>query len=170
MSILLTDIENQLNSLLQELPNPSGISSSLSSIQQQYTSVLDDFKKYYVLHNQYPDLNEYTQMFSSIKGNLQTLNSNIFTLTNNIENSTQQQNKVMQQVNDDIKQEKLIHTMLLQKLNIVKSEINGSKVMSRNYTSMYNFQFFSNITMFLGIVVVGTVIYKVYKKRYLPNQ
>ena len=141
----------------------------LNNLSSTFLSVLDDFKKYYVLHNQYPDLNEYTQMFSSIKGNLQTLNSNIFTLTNNIENSTQQQNNVMQQVNDDINQEKLIHTMLQQKLNIVKNEINGTRIMSKNYTSMYNFQFFSNITMFLGIVIVGTVIYKVYKKRYLPN-
>lgn len=170
MSTISSNVQTQINNLIQNMPNPTSIKSDLNTLQEQYGPVLDDFKKYYVLHNQYPDLNEYTQMFSSIKGNLQTLNSKIFTLTNNIENSTQQQNNVMQQVNDDIKQEKLIHTMLQQKLNIVKNEINGTREMSKNYTSMYNFQFFSNITMFLGIVIVGTVIYKVYKKRYLPNQ
>jgi hypothetical protein len=170
MSSISSNVETQINSLIQNMPNPTSITSDLNTLQEQYGPVLDDFKKYYVLHNQYPDLNEYTQMFSSIKGNLQTLNSNIFTLTNNIENSTQQQNNVMKQVNEDIKQEKLIHTMLLQKLNIVKNEMNGAREMSKNYTSMYNLQFFSNITIFLGIVIVGTVIYKVYKKRYLPNQ
>lgn len=170
MSSISSNTETQINSLIQNMPNPSSIISDLNTLQEQYGPVLDDFKKYYVLHNQYPDLNEYTQMFSSIKGNLQSLNSNIFTLTNNIESSTQQQNQVMQQVNDDINKEKQIQTMLQEKLNLVKNEINGSREMTKNYTAMYNLQFFSNITMFLGIIILGVVIYKVYKKRYLPNK
>jgi hypothetical protein len=76
----------------------------------------------------------------------------------------------MQQVNEEIKEEKILYTALKQKLNMVKNEKNGAREMSKNYTAMYNFQFFSNMTMFLGIVTVGTVIYKIYKKRYLPNK
>jgi|Laugresubdmm15sn_1035100.scaffolds.fasta_scaffold23927_1 hypothetical protein len=169
MTTITPNTENQINSLIQDMPNPDNITNDLNTLKSKYAPILDDFKKYYVLHQQYPDLNEYNQMFSSIKGNLQGLNSDLFTLKNNIQNSSHQQNMVMQQVNKEIKKEKLLHTKLLKKLNLVNNEINGTKEMAENYTSMYNFQFFSNMTMFLGIVILGTVIYKVYKKRYLPN-
>ena len=165
MSILLTDIENQLNSLLQELPNPSGISSSLSSIQQQYTSVLDDFKKYYVLHYQYPDLNEYTQMFASVKGNLHNLNSQLFSQKNNVESGLQQLGQLMTQINDSINDEKNIQTELKQQLEIVKAENNGSTEMTKNYNTMYHLQYFSNTTMFFGILIVLYVTYKVFQKK-----
>jgi len=170
MSSIPSNTDLQINSLIQNMPDPNSITNDLNTLKSQYAPVLDDFKKYYVLHNQYPDLNEYTQMFSSIKGNLQSLNSNLFTLTNNIQSSSQKQNSVMQQVNEEIKEEKILYTALKQKLNMVKNEKNGAREMSKNYTAMYNFQFFSNMTMFLGIVILGTVIYKIYKKRYLPNK
>ena len=88
MSSLNSNVEIQVNKLKENMPDPNKISNDLNNLQQQYNPVLDDFKKYYVLHKQYPDLNEYTQMFSSIKGNLQSLSSNLFTLKKIFFNTT----------------------------------------------------------------------------------
>lgn len=159
----------QGKSLIQELPNPDNINNDLKTLKTKYGPILDDFKKYYVLNKQYPDINEYNQIYSSIKGNLQGINSDLFKLKNNIQNSSHKQNKVMKQVNEEIKEEKSLHIKLLHKLNMVNSEVNGTKEMAENYTSMYNFHFFSNMTMFLGIVLLITINFKVYKNRYLPN-
>lgn len=165
MTTYSSDIETQLNNLIQKLPSPTTLLNSLTSTQQQYPSVLDDFKKYYVLYNQYSNVDEYSQMFSRVKGNINKLNSDLFTDTGTIESSIQQLGQVMTQVNKDINQEKILQETLKNKLFILKSENNGATEMTRNYRTMYNLQFFSNITMFLGVILVIYMTHKVFKKR-----
>jgi predicted XRE-type DNA-binding protein len=166
MTTYSSDIETQLNNLIQKLPSPTTLLNSLTSIQEQYPSVLDDFKKYYVLYYRYSNVDEYSQMFfSRVKGNINKLNSDLFTDTATIENSIQQLGQVMAQVNKNINQEKIQQETLKNKLFILKSENNGSMEMTRNYRTMYNLQFFSNITMFLGVILVIYMTHKVFKKR-----
>ena len=88
------------------VPNPATISSKLISIQEQYAPILDDFIKYYVLYKQNPSSNEYTQMFSSIKGNLHKINSQLFTETNTIQTSIKDLNDIMTKMNSEIEEEK----------------------------------------------------------------
>jgi hypothetical protein len=164
MTTYQSPIEIELNNLIQQLPTPQYLSSSLTSTQDQYGSVLDDFKKYYILHKKYPDLSEYTQMYSSIKGNLHKLNSDLFADTANIENSIQQLGKLLTQANKDINDEKIMQELLKEKLAIIKSENNGATEMTKNYLTMYNMQYFANLTLFVGIIIISYVTYKVFKK------
>jgi hypothetical protein len=153
-----------MSNLLNNLSNPTSISDALTTIQQQYGPVLDDFKKYYVLYNQFPTYDEYSQMFASIKGNLQSLNASLFTETNNIDSSISLLNSIMTTLNATIQEEKNKNSSLKQKLQIVHSDINGATEMNNNYTMMYNLQYISNVTMILGILLVGSMIYNIKKK------
>jgi hypothetical protein len=147
------------------VPNPATISSKLISIQEQYAPILDDFIKYYVLYKQNPSSNEYTQMFSSIKGNLHKINSQLFTETNTIETSIKYLNDIMSKMNSEIEEEKKVNEILKHKIHDLKNEKNGASEMIDNYQTMYNLQYFTNCTMFLGIILIMTMLYFVYKKR-----
>lgn len=159
----MSSIEN-INNIEDQLPNPSLMLNNLNSISDQFHSILDDFKKYYVLYNT-NQTNENLQMFSSIKGNLQKINSQLFSETNNIESSTEKLNEILTQLNTRIEEAKMINIVLKEKLTIVESAKNGANEMSENYKVMYNLQYFSNFTMILGIFIAGVLTYKVFKKR-----
>jgi len=146
------------------LPNPATISSQLISIQEQYGPILDDFTKYYVLYKQNPSSNEYTQMFSSIKGNLHKINSQLFTVTNVIQTSITELNNVMTQLNSDIEEEKKANYILKNHIHDLNNEKNGASEMINNYQTMYNLQYFTNFTMFLGIILVVYMLRFVHKK------
>lgn len=147
------------------LPNPATISSQLISIQDQYGPILDDFTQYYVLFKQNPVSPEYSNMFSSIKGNLHKINSQLFTETNTIQTSIANLNNEMTQMNSDIEDEKKANEVLKQYIHDLKNEKNGATEMINNYQTMYNLQYFSNFTMFLGIILIMYMLHFVYKKR-----
>ena len=76
-----TTTNNQDN---QPLPDPNDMSDTLNTTSQQFSSLIDDFQKYYTLYNSSPDSNENTQMYAGIKSNIQNMNSKLFSETNNI--------------------------------------------------------------------------------------
>jgi peptidoglycan hydrolase CwlO-like protein len=154
-----------VNELNQDLPEPSSIFIQLTSLNQQFTSLLDDFKKYYILHNLTPQSNEYSQMFSIIKGNVQKIISHLFSETNSIESVIEKINTILMKLNTEIQEEKLKNTAFKQKLHIVKNTNSGASEMIKNYKTMYNLQYFSNFTMILGIFAAGIMTSKVFKKR-----
>jgi len=156
--------EIEMNEIKQNLPYPFPMASNLNSLNEQFYSVLDDFKKYYILHHSAPQSNEYAQLFASVKGNIQSINSQLFTQANNIESATQQANQILNQLNTDIQESKIINISLKQKLNLVESSKHGASEMSENYKIMYNLQYFSNFTMLLGIIISSVVTYNIFKK------
>ena len=53
--------KNILNDLHNSLPDPSTFKNNLITLNSQFPSMLDDFKKYYIFFNKNPDYNEYGQ-------------------------------------------------------------------------------------------------------------
>ena len=154
-----------INELKKTLPDPFFLGKNLNSINQQFKSILDDFKKYYILHNQNPQYNEYTQLFDSNKSNVHKIQSQLFSEMNSIELSVDKINQALNMINVEIEEEKLKNIFLKQKLNDVNSMRNGASEMSDNYKTMYNLQYFSNFTMFLGILIAAIMTYNVFKKK-----
>jgi hypothetical protein len=147
------------------LPNPETISSQLISIHEQDKAILDDFKKYYVLYKQNPSSNEYTQMFSSIKGNVHKIHSQLFTVTNAIQTGITDLNDLMRKLNIKIKEEKKENEILIIHLNKLNNENNGASEMIDNYQTMYNLQYFKNFTMILGIILLVLMLGFIHKKK-----
>ena len=71
--------------MMDELPKPEVFLSQINTLKEKLPAILDDFKKYYIFYNKNPEYSEYQQMFESIKGNLQGINSELFMTKNNIE-------------------------------------------------------------------------------------
>lgn len=147
------------------LPNPETISSQLITIHEQERAILDDFTKYYILYKQNPSSNEFTQMFSSIKGNVHKIHSQLFTVTNTIQTGITDLNDLMRELNTKIEEEKKANEILILNLNKLNNRNNGASEMVDNYQSMYNLQYFKNFTMILGIILLILILGFIHKKK-----
>jgi hypothetical protein len=78
----------------------------IEAYHQNDREILDEFKSNYVIYNQHPNIQEYSNVFSSIKSALSGLNKDLFILTNDVEQDISQLNTQNEQLTielDDLK-------------------------------------------------------------------
>ena len=158
----LEDILSKLN--IHDLAIPDSFREKIKILQQQLPSILDDFKKSYVLYNKNPEFDEYKNMFDNMKQNLEHLISEVFTTTNSNEASIEDINKKMKILNILITEEREKNRILKLKLGIVETKHDGSNIMINNYTDMYNNDYLKNWALFLGIIISCTILGIKFKK------
>jgi hypothetical protein len=124
--------------------------------------MLDEFKKYYIFFNKNPDVNEYQQMYSSMKGNIQQATSQVFVTTNEIQKNTDDLNTYILDLNNEIEKSKVKNADLKNKLGLLNSENDTSGIMIDNYRETYNIQYFVNFVILLGILFVCFFMYKTF--------
>ena len=151
--------------MMDELPKPQFFLSQINTLKEKLPAILDDFKKYYIFYNKNPEYNEYQQMFESIKGNLQGINSELFMTTNNIEKGTEDINSKLQIINKLITKEKIKNSKLKRQLGIVEKKYNGSDELISDYKEMYNLDYLNNFALIVGILVLGAMLSKKFLAR-----
>ena len=156
--------EINLKEIKKKLPQPNILDDSLDVLKQQFHPVLDDFQKYYIFHHKNPEYNEYTQMFSQMKGNLQKIQSTLFMKTNDIETLIQEINKHIIKLDIRIKKEKERNQTLKKKLGIVESTNNSAEEMIDDYKNMYHLQYSLNFLMGIVILISGVITFQVFRK------
>ncbi len=134
----------------------------INSIQEQFHSVLEDFKKYYVFYNKNPEVNEYQHFFMESKSQLEKLNKDILMVGKNIENNVQIINKNMVLLNKKIGNEKKLNGELLKLMNNLNNTQNGSGTMINDSKYNYNEQYYKNISFFLSILISFGIIHKLF--------
>jgi len=162
-------LENILSKLnIDNLSIPDSFREKIKILQEQLPSILDDFKKSYVLYNKNPEFDEYKNMFDNMKQNLEHLISQVFTTTNNNDASIEDINKKMKTLNILITKEREENRILKLKLGIVETKQDGSNIMINNYTDMYNNDYLKNWALFLGIIILCIILTK-FKKVVQPS-
>jgi hypothetical protein len=151
--------------MMDDLPKPQVFLSQINTLKEKLPAILDDFKKYYIFYNKNPEYNEYQQMFESIKGNLQNINSELFMTTNNIEKGTEDINSKLQIINKLITKEKIKNRKLKRQLGIVEKKYNGSDELISDYKEMYNLDYLNNFALFMGILTLGIMLSKKFLSR-----
>jgi len=151
--------------MMDDLPKPQVFLSQINTLKEKLPAILDDFKKYYIFYNKNPEYNEYQQMFESIKGNLQNINSELFMTTNNIEKGTEDINSKLQIINKLIAKEKIKNRKLKRQLGIVEKKYNGSDELISDYKEMYNLDYLNNFALFMGILTLGVMLSKKFLQR-----
>lgn len=147
--------ENKLlDDLTNQLANTNAYKNKLKVLNDQFYSILDDFKKYYIFFNKSPNVNEYQQMFSNIKSNIESINSQLFTINNNIQHNVDDINVNIQQINKEIQKEKHRNVKLKQKVGIVNNNKVSSGILIDDYKELYNNTYYYNITILIGIIII----------------
>jgi hypothetical protein len=139
-------------------------SSTIQTLKDQFYPVLSEYKQAFVNTNVYPDLNEYEQIYASTKANLDTVLSGIFSVKTGIENDLYTLKTKLLDLETTITYEKSLNTKLVTQYGQLSGNNNGSEVMLDDSKNLYQTQYVSNVTLFIGIFLFTGVIYKVFKQ------
>ena len=143
----------------------------IKTLRMQFFSALDDFKKYYVFFNKNPEVDEFQNYYANSKGQLQTMSRDIFLTTNGIDKMIEKLNNQMSTIVDEINREKELNVVLTQKLKHLQNTENGSEILVDDSKTEYNIQYYKNWEMYFGVVMVITLIFKIYKlPTFSPNK
>lgn len=145
------------------MANPADYNSRIQTLKEQFPSVLSDYKQSYVNVNKYPDLNEYQQIYSSTKSNLNTVLSGIFSVRTEITEQLEVLKDKLTDLEKKITYEKSFNTKLNTQYRQLTGNNNGSDIMLDDSKKLYQKQYVANVTLFIGIFLLTRVVYKIFK-------
>jgi len=135
----------------------------LNNLKTEFFSVLEDFKKYYVYYNKNPEVNEFQNYYSNSKSQLQNISKNVVSITNEINKKIDVVDGCMSKIAQKIEQEKKLNDELSLLSKELKNTNNGSEILINDTKTEYNKQYYSNINMAMGIVLVSMLLTKLFK-------
>ena len=146
--------------------NIGGILEKIKTAKNQLFSVLDDFTKYYVLHNKSPDVDEYNTIYNQNVSQIQGLQTEIFNINNAVERSTESINKIKSTIDESISENKEKIAVLETQIDALNSGGDAS-IMKTDMVDMHNLQYLGNFCMFIGIVLVSVLFGVLFKDNAL---
>jgi hypothetical protein len=146
----------------QYIKNAKVYAEKIETLQTQFFSALDDFKKYYVYYNKNPEVNEYQNYYSNSKGQLQSISKDLFVLTNDIEKNIEELDQGMSSISKELNIEKKKNKRMNELLSNMENTQNGSEVLISDSKYNYNVQYYHNIEMFAGSIIIGVLLAKLF--------
>lgn len=146
-------------------PEPKEYQNKLNTIVQQFSSVLDDFKKYYVFTNKNPEVDEYQHFYLENKSQLQHFNKDVFLIRNDIEQNIKKLNYIVTRLNAKLSSEKELNKELVKLVDGLKQNGNGSSIMLYDTTYIYYQQYLLNIEMVIGILTLIYLLFVLFQKK-----
>jgi hypothetical protein len=137
----------------------------INEINSQFFSALDDFKKYYVYFNKNPEVNEFQNFYTNSKGQLQTINKSIIVITNSIDRSIENLDKSMSIISVKLEDEKMLNKEMTDILTNLQNTQNGSEVLIDDSKTNYNIQYYKNMQIHIGILIISGLLGILFKKK-----
>jgi DNA repair exonuclease SbcCD ATPase subunit len=156
---------NNTDNLFDETVETIEFNNKIKTLQEKLPAILDDFKKYYVFFNKNPTYSEYQQIYENLKDNLNTISNELITITNDVEKNTKNIGEFLLKINQSIEKEKNKNIKLKSIESNINNSYNGSRVMINEYKEMYNSKYYNNIFMFIGIIISGATLVKVFANK-----
>ena len=159
--------ENTEIQFIDSLTKPKEFEVKIMTLKETLPHILDDYKKYYVFHHINPEYGEYQQMFENIKNNLHKENSDLSDITNKVDKNNEDINKKLIIIDRLIRKEKEQNKMLKKKLGILHNEYNGSDEMINNFKYIYNENYLTNWSLFIGSLITVILIMSLFNQKGL---
>ena len=131
----------------------------INTIESQFFSALDDFKKYYVYYNKNPEVNEFQNYYTNSKGQLQIMSRDLFSTTNNIDKSIETLDLEMSTISARLNDEKKLNKEMIKLVSNLENTQNGSEILIDDSKEKYNQQWMRNVEMFLCIFVISVKLF-----------
>jgi len=143
-------------------------SEKINGLKTQFFSALDDYKKYYVYYNKNPEVDEFQNYYANSKSQLQTMSRNVVLQTNAIDNDIETLDAEMDVISEKLEREKKLNIKLTRILNNLQNTQNGSEILIDDAKELYNTQYRYNWELFIGILMISGVIFKLMKPHISP--
>ena len=135
-------------------------SEQINNIKSQFFSALDDFKKYYVYYNKNPEVNEFQNYYTNSKSQLQTMSKDLFLTTNDIDKHIEFLDNEMFDISIKLEKQKKINKEMLALINNLQNTQNGSEILIDDSKTQYNIQYYKNVELFIGILIITGLLTK----------
>lgn len=127
-------------------------------------TILNEFKKLFVINKMHPNNEEYQIQYENIISNINQISSNLFIISNDIENSINLLNQYLTKLNKSIHKERNANKELKKKLGIVEDKHNSTTIMFDDYKELYDKYYLKNWSIGLSILFYIYTISLIYKK------
>jgi hypothetical protein len=131
------------------------IQERIEAIKSTFKSVLDDYKKYYVFYHAHPEVNEYQNYYLQSKTQLNNLAKELFDISKTIHIKIDELSDETSDVYNNLKEERFNYDELSTKVNSLTGTKSGSEILINDFKEKYNEQFYNNVEIFLGVLLVG---------------
>jgi len=140
--------------------SPKVIEDKINSLQSNFLSVLDDFKKYYVYYNKNPEVDEFQNYYLQSKSQLQKLSKDVYLISEECKKNIDILNSKIISNNDKLSKEKDLNNKLSIAVAKLNNTNNSSEILIDDSKDAYNKQYIVNWEIFIGILLVGYTLKK----------
>lgn len=145
--------------------NPETFNEHIDNLNEQSNSMLNEFKKIYILSKMNPTNQEYEQQYSNMMDGLNQVRSKLSSMTTGVQTHIDELNQRMIVLNAEIQAEKKKNNELKKKLGIVEDKSNTSAELINDYVNIYDERYLRNWGMGIGIVLCIGMIGTIFKKQ-----
>ena len=138
------EIKSKLNTIIEKM----------STVKDSFFSVLDDFKKHYILYHKNPEYDEYSRVYNENKNQLQMLQKDMFNINNSIQTSTDAISDIKTKLEKKLEENKEKLSNLETIMESLSQNNDGSGIMKDDFVILYNLQYLQNICIFIGIIIL----------------
>jgi len=166
MDIITEFVFNRIKNIISiYMDITTNYTDKLNTYKTQFDSIIDDYKKYYILTNKNPEYQEYSKFFSMINNNLTTINKDLFIISNDIQRNTDILNNQINILDEKMISEKDIYKKLSFALKQKNGRNNSSFVMIDESIDLYKRQYISNWNIIIGILLLSFFSLNIIRKR-----
>lgn len=131
----------------------------INNLKKSFIFVLKDFKKNYINYNLNPNIDSYKNNLYTSKGQLQDLNVKLFDLTNNIKKGIINYYETNQDKIKSLHESEELYNLSNDELINLNDKNKASKILYDDYRDNYDKQFYYNLEIFIGILImIGATI------------
>lgn len=144
---------------------PEKFNEKLSQLNGSIDLLLDEFKKIYVLSQMYPANQEYQQQYANMVGGLNQIQSKLFSVSNDVQINIDKLNKLMFDLDIQIKKERVKNRELKRSLGIIENKTNAASELINDYTEIYGIRYLRNWALALSTIICIMTIGSIFKKQ-----
>jgi hypothetical protein len=137
----------------------------INVLSEKFPSILDEFKKNYVIYNQHSDYQEYANAYSSSKAALSEVNKDLFVLTNDLQKNIDLLNENSEGIIMELNELKRENTFLKKAVKQSTGTNKSADELNDDAKEQYKYQYIRNITMILGNIFLILIMFKFFKKQ-----
>lgn len=135
-------------------------SEKINNLKKSFNFALKDFKKNYVSYNLNPSIETYKNNLYTSKNQLQEINSKIYDLTENIKKGIIDYYEKNQNNIKSLSESKELYELSTDELINLNDKNKASKILNEDYNDIYDKQFYYNLEIFIGILIIIGLTYK----------
>lgn len=132
----------------------------IQQISNSFFSLLDEFKRYYILSKLNPENEQYNNFYENIKLNIRDYSKEVVFISKTINDNLNDVNINFTDISNKLEQQKNLNKRLLDIYSKLEQSEKGSSLFIDDAKERYNNQYYKNINLLVGILgLIGAIFY-----------